>query len=107
VAPGVNEILRLSIRSAEVRQDTQCAPTWRANYRGSLPPAVNLYQSYVRLGWLAQETTGLDWFGPLRSNTLRLVSSCRVLELGVFVVGVTNWSREGVEPKALEVMFDL
>jgi hypothetical protein len=38
----------------------------------------------------------LYWFGPPRSNTLRLVSSCRVLMPGVFVVGVTNWSGEGV-----------
>jgi hypothetical protein len=34
-----------SIRIAgEVRRDTQCAPTWCANYRGSLPPTVDLYQ---------------------------------------------------------------
>jgi hypothetical protein len=33
-------------------------PTWRANCRGSLPPAVNFYQSRVGLGWLAQETMG-------------------------------------------------
>jgi hypothetical protein len=43
----------------------------------------------------------LDWFGPPRSNTLCPVSSCRVPELGVFVVGVTNWSGEGVGPKSL------
>jgi hypothetical protein len=30
-----------------------------------------------------------------------------VPELGMFVVGVTNWSREGVGPKSLEVAFDL
>jgi hypothetical protein len=41
-------------------------------------------------------------FGPLRSNTLRLVWCCRVPELGVLVVGVTSWSGEGVEPKSLE-----
>jgi hypothetical protein len=35
------------------------------------------------------------------------VSSCRVPDLGVFVVGVTSWSGEGVEPKSLEVVFDL
>jgi hypothetical protein len=62
---------------------------------------VNLYRSFVELGWLAQETTGLYWFGPPRSNTLRPVSSFRVPELGVFVVGVTNWSGEGVGPKSL------
>jgi hypothetical protein len=44
----------------------------------------------------------LDWFGPLRSNTLRPVSRCSVLVLGLFVVGVTNWSGEGIEPKSLE-----
>jgi hypothetical protein len=75
--------------------------------RGSLPLVVNLYRSCIGLGWLPQETTGLDWFGPPRSNTLRPVSSCRVLELGVFVIGVTNWSGEGVRPKSLEVVFDL
>jgi hypothetical protein len=74
---------------------------------GSLPPAVNLYRSCVGLGWLAHETTGLDWFGPLRSNTLRLVSSSRVPELGVLAVGVTSWSGEGVGPKSIEVVFDL
>jgi hypothetical protein len=69
---------------------------------GSLPPAVNLYRSCVRLGWFAQETIGLDWFKPQRSNTLRPVSSCRVPELGVFVVAVTNWSGEGVDPGPLK-----
>jgi hypothetical protein len=54
-----------------------------------------------------QETVGLDWFGPPRSNTLCPVSSCRVPELGVLVVGVTSWSGEGVGPKSLEVVFDL
>jgi hypothetical protein len=49
-----------------------------------------LYRSCVEFGWLAQEIKGLDWFGPPMSNTLRPVSSCRVPELGVFVVGVTN-----------------
>jgi hypothetical protein len=44
----------------------------------------------------------LDWFGPPRSNTLHPVSSCRVLALGLLVVGVTNLSREGIEPKSLE-----
>jgi hypothetical protein len=32
-------------------------PTWRANCRDSLPPAVNLCRSCVGLGWLARETT--------------------------------------------------
>jgi hypothetical protein len=107
MALGVNEILRPSIRSAEVRRETRCAPTWRANCRGSLPPVVNVYRSCVGLGWLAQETTGLDWFGPPRSNTLHPMSSCRVPELGVLVVGVTSWSGEGVGPKSLEVVFNL
>jgi hypothetical protein len=49
----------------------------------------------------------LDYFGPPKSNTLRPVSSCRVPELGVLVVGVTSWSGEGVEPKSLGVVFDL
>jgi hypothetical protein len=49
----------------------------------------------------------LDWFGPLRSNTLRPMSSCRVPELGVLVVGVTSWSGEDVVPKSLELVFDL
>jgi hypothetical protein len=35
------------------------------------------------------------------------MSSCRVPELGVLVVGVTTWSGEGVEPKSLKVVFDL
>jgi hypothetical protein len=42
-------------------------------------------------------------FGPLMSNTLCLVSSSRVPVLGLFVVGVTNWSGEGVGPKSLVV----
>jgi hypothetical protein len=50
-------ILRPSIRSTGVRRDTHCAPTWRANYRGSLLPAVNLYRLCIKLGWLAQERT--------------------------------------------------
>jgi hypothetical protein len=45
----------------------------------------------------------LYWFGPPRSNTLRSVSSCRVPVLGVFVVGFTNWSGEGVGPKSLSL----
>jgi hypothetical protein len=40
-------------------------------------------------------------------SILHLVSSCRVPELGVFVVGVTNWSGEGVRPKSLRVVFGL
>jgi hypothetical protein len=32
----------------------------------------------------------------MRSNTLRLVCCSHVPELGVLVVGVTSWSREGV-----------
>jgi hypothetical protein len=43
----------------------------------------------------------LYWFGPPRSNTLRPVLSCRVPVLGLFVVGVTNWSGEGVQPKSI------
>jgi hypothetical protein len=74
--------------------------------QGSLPLVVNLYRSCVGLEWLAQETTGLDWFRPPRSNTLRPATSGRVPELGVFVVGVTNWSGEGVGPKSLEMEFD-
>jgi hypothetical protein len=31
------------------------------------------------------------------------VSSCRVPVLGLFVVGVTNWSGDGVEPKSLSM----
>jgi hypothetical protein len=45
----------------------------------------------------------LYWFGPLRSNTLRLVLSSCVPVLGLFVVGVTNWSVEGARPKSLEM----
>jgi hypothetical protein len=56
--PVVSEILWSSIRSAEVHRDTRCAPTWRANSRGSLPLVVILYRSCVGFGWLAQETTG-------------------------------------------------
>jgi hypothetical protein len=74
---------------------------------GSLPLAVNLYRSCVGLGWLAQETTGFRLVRAPRSNTLRPVSTCRIPELGVLVVGVTSWSGEGVEPKSLEVVFDL
>jgi hypothetical protein len=44
---------------------------------------------------------GWDWFGPPRSNTLRPVSSCRVLALDMFVVGVIIWSGVGIEPKSL------
>jgi hypothetical protein len=63
--------------------------------------AINLCRSCVGLGWLAQETTWFILVGPLRSNTLRPVSSSRVLVLGLFVVGITNWSGEGVGPKSL------
>jgi hypothetical protein len=49
----------------------------------------------------------LYWFGPPRSNTLHTVSSCYVTVLGLFVVGVTNWSGEGVGPKSLGTVFDL
>jgi hypothetical protein len=73
------------------------APTVEVLYRRT----VNLCQSCVGLGWLAQETTGFILIGLPRSNTLRLVLSCRVLVLGLFVVGVTNWSGEGVRPKSL------
>jgi hypothetical protein len=45
----------------------------------------------------------LYWFGPPRSNTLRPVSSSRVPVLGLFVVGVTNWSGEDVTPKSLRM----
>jgi hypothetical protein len=39
VAPGVCETMWSSIRVVgEVRRDTRCAPTWHANYGGSLPP---------------------------------------------------------------------
>jgi hypothetical protein len=31
------------------------------------------------------------------------MSSCRVPVLGLFVVGVTNWSGEGVKPKSLSM----
>jgi hypothetical protein len=46
-------------------------------------------------GYVFYPSTGLQ------SNTLHPVSSCRVLVLGLFVVGVTNWSGEGVVPKSL------
>jgi hypothetical protein len=41
-------------------------------------------------------TRSLYWFGPPRSNTLRLVRGCRVPEPSVLVVGFTSWSGEGV-----------
>jgi hypothetical protein len=62
-----------------------------------MPPARHI------LDHVAARCRDLDWSGPLRSNTLRPVSSCRILVLGLFVVGVTNWSGEGVEPKSLGV----
>jgi hypothetical protein len=46
-------------------------------------------------------------FGLARRNTLHPVRCYRVPELGVLVVGVTSWSREGVEPKSWEMVFDL
>jgi hypothetical protein len=50
---------RPSIRSAEFVETRDVSlHTWRANCRGSLLPTVNVYQSCVGLGWLAQETTG-------------------------------------------------
>jgi hypothetical protein len=73
---------------------------------GSLPSTVNLYRSCVGLGWLAQETTGFRLVWAQRSNTLCPMSSCRVPELGVLVVGVTSWSGEGVEPKSLGVAIE-
>jgi hypothetical protein len=74
------------------------APTVGVLYRRT----VNLYRSCVGPGWLAQETPGFRLVRPLRSNTLRPVSSCRVPVRGLFVVGVTNWPGEGIEPKSLE-----
>jgi hypothetical protein len=56
--PGVSVTPRLSIRSAEFVETHDVPPTWCANYWGSLPLAVNFYRSCVRLGCLAQETTG-------------------------------------------------
>jgi hypothetical protein len=45
VAPKVSENPRPSFRIiGEFRRDTRCAPSWCANYEGSLPPAVNLYR---------------------------------------------------------------
>jgi hypothetical protein len=41
---------------------------------------------------LYRRTVNLYWFGPPRRNTLRPESSYRVLVLGLFVTGVTNWS---------------
>jgi hypothetical protein len=101
--------LQPSIRSAgEVRRDTLCAPTWRANYWGSLP----LDSKFVSIVCRARMVSARDnkiytGSGPSSSNTLRPVSSCCVLALGVFVVGVTNWSGEVVGPKSLGMMFDL
>jgi hypothetical protein len=68
---------------------------------------LKLYRSCVGTRWLAQETIGLYWFEALRSNTLRPVLRYRVPELEMFVVGVINWSGEGVGPKSLRVMFNL
>jgi hypothetical protein len=48
----------------------------------------------------------VDWFEPPRSNTLCPVSSCRVPELGVLVVGATSWSGEGVKSKSFGVAFE-
>jgi hypothetical protein len=47
-----------------------------------------LYRSCVRPGWLARETSRFRLVRPPRSNTLRPVSSCHVLTLGLSVVGV-------------------
>jgi hypothetical protein len=40
-----------------LKKNTTIHDTCLHDYRGSLPPAVNLYRSYVGLGWLARETT--------------------------------------------------
>jgi hypothetical protein len=60
-----------------------------------------------RARMVSRKERDLDWFEPPRSNTLRPVSSCRVPELGVLVVGVTRRSGEGVEPKSLVMVFNL
>jgi hypothetical protein len=58
--------------------------------------------SFVPFGWLARETQRFRRVRAPRSNTLRPVSSCHVLALGLSVVGLTNFSGEGVVPKSLE-----
>jgi hypothetical protein len=78
-------------------------PNVRVLYRQT----VNLYRSCVGLGWFAPETTGFILVRPLRSNTLRPVLSNCVPVLRMFVVGVTNWSGEGVGPKSLGIVFGL
>jgi hypothetical protein len=45
----------------------------------------------------------LYWFGPLRSNTLRPVSSCRVPVLGLFVVVDVKIGRHLSPPHAAHV----
>jgi hypothetical protein len=49
--------VRITIVAAIGKQILSASPpTWHANCRGSLPPAVNLCRSCVGLGWLAWET---------------------------------------------------
>jgi hypothetical protein len=45
----------LSARAASYRPSLRFL---RTPLSGSLPPAVNLYRSCIRLGWLAHETMG-------------------------------------------------
>jgi hypothetical protein len=52
-------------------------------------------------GWHRRHE-GSYWFGPPKSNTLRSVSSDHVLMPGKSIIGVTNWSGEGVRAKVPE-----
>jgi hypothetical protein len=56
-------------------------------------------------GW-HKRYEGLYLFGPPERNTLCPVSNDRVLMPRKYVVGVTNWSGEGVGAKSLWVLND-
>jgi hypothetical protein len=61
------------------------------------------FVSIVRQAWMVRiGDNGIRLVRPPRSNTLRPVSSCRVPELGVLVVGVTSYRDRVLDPSPLK-----
>jgi hypothetical protein len=65
------------------------------------------FLSIVRRAWMVstRDNEVFAGLGLRRVIPLHLVSNCRVPVLGLFVVGVTNWSGEGVRPRSLRRVF--
>jgi hypothetical protein len=77
-------------------------------YRGSLPPDSKFVSIMCRARMVSTRDNRIYTGSGLR-GVIPYVQ-CRAIVfpvLGVFVVGVTNWSGEGVGPKSLGMAFDL